>query len=191
MKYCSKCGAQLDDSAKFCGVCGNRMDGEFDTSATGTAGRYSNPAGSYNNPAGNSGQTVSGPAKEAVQTVVKKMRTSATLWTVIGICQLISGLCTICFGYGVAPIILGIYNLVQSSRERKNAAKFEKEPVGIVSYFESRGMLVVVFLFLNFFAGAFFGVIGSIYDMTVRSKALSLRTQLLDAENMYRNTGSF
>lgn len=182
MKYCSHCGAQIDDNSNFCSNCGCRVYGGPEQGAGGGSSYGYDSSGYYD---------MNGPAHEAVYTVVKKMRTSATLWTVIAVYQILAGLATICYGYGILPICLGIYNLVQCSRERSNASAFESAPAGIVGYFESRGTSLIVFMILNLIVGAVVGVIGSLYDMHVRNTALSLRGQLLDAENIYRKTGVF
>lgn len=48
-----------------------------------------------------------------------------------------------------------------------NAVYYEEHPVGIVNTFESQKGTVIIFLILNLFFGALFGVIGSIYDLTI------------------------
>ena len=161
--FCRNCGNQVPNGSTYCAGCGSslRMAPAVGLSNPGAggysyqgAGGYNNPraggygnlgAGSYSNPnaygnnyAPNSGYANQGLSVDpdiALRTLTSKLRTSANIWTAIGIYQIFMGIILLIFGYGVLSLILGIWNIVQSSKARKNAAYFQSNPVGIVSFF--------------------------------------------------------
>lgn len=116
-----------------------------------------------------------------VQTLTGKWSTSATIWSIIGWYQIIVGVVTLIVGYGVVALILGIWNVKNSSNLRKAARQYRQNPVGIVRFADSMGSGVVSLL-LNLFLGAFFGVIGSLYDMGASRYAKANRDLLVQAE---------
>ena len=120
----------------------------------------------------------------SVDMLVSKMRSLSTAWLVIGIIQIIIGTVTICAVVGLAPLIMGIYNVVQSSNVRKQAESFQQWPVGIIKYFEARETSVIVILILNIFFGLLFGIVGSILEFTTKSYAMDHREELRMAEEM-------
>ncbi len=191
MRFCNQCGTPLDDSVGFCPNCGapTVMPGSRNNSPQPPKpnppyynGGYSGNMGYPGAPVNVGRPNYGGNAMAVVSSITRKMRTSSTIWMIIGILQIITGVLTFCLGYGILALCLGIWNVVQSNTKRKNAARFDQNPTGIVNYFESNGTMLVVFFFLNLFLGALFGVIGSIYDLTVQSSALSHRNELLQAE---------
>ena len=150
------------------------------------SGGYNNPgSGGYNNP-GMRGNTyysnnsygngrLSVDPNAALMTLTSKLRTSATIWTLVGIYQIIMGVFLLIIGYGLLSLGLGIWNIIQASKSRRNADYFQANPVGIVNTFEAGKSMTIIFLFINFFFGAVFGFIGSIYDLTVDDYVLSHR----------------
>lgn len=110
-----------------------------------------------------------------------KMRTSATIWTIIGLIQLVCGLFTIIFGYGLATIIIGIWNLVQSGRVRKAAKRFSEDPRGIVAYIDAQSSGILA-LIINLVLGAIIGIVGSIYDISTHNFALANRSELMEID---------
>ena len=157
--YCAGCGSSLrmapavglsnpgagGYSYQGAGGYNNPTAGGYGNPAAGgygnpAAGGYGNPgAGGYsnsnaygNNYAPNSGYANQGLSVDpdiALRTLTSKLRTSANLWTAIGIYQIFMGIILLIFGYGVLSLILGIWNIVQSSKARKNAAYFQSNPV--------------------------------------------------------------
>lgn len=209
MRFCNQCGTPLDDSVGFCPNCGAPavMPGSRNISPQppqsnppyyngGYPGNMGYPGAPVNaerpsTPVNVGSPNYGGNAMAVVSSITGKMRTSSTIWMIIGILQIITGVLTFCLGYGILALCLGIWNVVQSNTKRKNAARFDQNPTGIVNYFEANGTMLVVFLFLNLFLGALFGVIGSIYDLTVRSSALSQRNELLRAEAAFSPRGGY
>lgn len=123
-----------------------------------------------------------------VDILTARMRTLSTAWLVIGIIQIVSGVCSLCVVVGIAPLALGIYNVVQSSKIRKTAEGFEQWPVGIFDYFMQRETSVIVLLILNLVLGFVFGIIGSILEFWVKGYATDHREELRMAEDMARRS---
>lgn len=189
--FCPNCGTQIQEGASFCTACGSRVQtqgsvaGNSNTSMRspdpGTAGGYSRgfDESSYN---GYRTDGIYDYPSEVLETLISKLRTSATIWTVVGIFQVIMGVFTLFFGYGLFSLALGVWNLVQSSKQKKNALYFRTNPVGIVPFFEGSKTMTIVFLVLNLVFGAFFGVIGSVYDLTIDQYVLTNRNAFLELE---------
>ena len=119
--------------------------------------------------------------------VLSKMSTAATVWMVIGILQIVLGVCELCMGYGAIVIAIGIWNIVNSNKKKKNAEYFRKYPVGIYSYYEPLMTTNIIFLCLNLFLGSFIGIVGSIYDIALRSYVMSHRDDLIYVEQQVLN----
>lgn len=118
-----------------------------------------------------------------VATLTGKWRTSATIWTIIGVFQIISGLFTILFAIGIAPLALGIWNIVQANKMRTAANRFTANPAGILRYADASNNGVLE-LIINFIFGAFFGIIGAIFDISTENYAKAHRQELWQAEQM-------
>ena len=98
---------------------------------------------------------------------------------IIGIMQLVFGVPLMCMGYGFVMVFLGVWNIVQSSKQRKLANVYDVNPAGMVYYFQNHGTILVVFLVLNILFGALFGMIGSIYDLCMRNYIVQNRNWLM------------
>ena len=116
---------------------------------------------------------------------VRKMKTSANIWAIIGIYQIIVGFITLLIGYGVVVLILGIWNLVQSGNKRKSAKRYAKRPVGILAE-NGSGASAAIMVLVNLFLGAVLGAIGSIYDFTVHNYVSSNREIFKAIERSYK-----
>lgn len=138
------------------------------------AGSFSNQ-GTFGNQSMYGNERLSADPNTALRTLTSKLKTSATIWTAIGIYQIVAGVFLLIFGYGLLSIILGIWNIVQSSKARKNAEYFQRNPVGIVSFFEANKSSSIIRLIINLVFGAIIGVIGSIYDLSINNYVLSHR----------------
>ncbi len=111
---------------------------------------------------------------------ISKMRSSATLWTVVAILQIIFGIIEIiAAGYGVVVIIVAIWNLKQSSNLRNNANYFSTNPQGLARQYSGGAGNYVLFFFINLFLGSVIGIIGCIYDWSVYNYIHQHRYELL------------
>ena len=111
----------------------------------------------------------------AIKVVLGKMETSVMIWKWVGILQIIFG-----FWY-FTPIILGIWNLRNASKQKKLIAQYQENPTGMVDtilYWKGGS---IGFAVLNAFLGAIIGVVGNIYDFTIISYVENNETQLREA----------
>ena len=195
MRYCQQCGAAMGDADKFCPSCGAKADfSEASANAApgssqggADAGQAWQAAGAGQGAYANPGAYHTGYQYDPVGTVdtlVLKMRSLSTAWLVIGIIQIVIGAISLCAIFGIAPLAMGIYNVVQSSKIRKQAESFQQWPVGIIKYFEGRETSVIVVLILNIFFGLLFGIVGSILEFTTKGYAMDHREELHMAEEM-------
>ena len=81
-------------------------------------------------------------------------------------------------GYGVACIGLGIWNIVQSTNERKLANRFLQYPVGIYDYYDRQNQSIILALVINLIFGSVIGVIGAFVEMSIRNYVIAHRDEL-------------
>lgn len=205
--FCSCCGARIDPRARFCNRCGkintpsasrsaanaqsgssqaNRDYGHHNMSGDKYRGTPGKPRQESRGDYGRFVGCLSVEPQVALDYVTKRMRNSGTIWLLIGIYQLLVGVATLFVGYGVFPIAVGIWNLTNSSRQKKAAAKYAANPAGIISAYESGRTMSIVFIFLNLFLGAGFGMLGSIYDLSTCNYVLSHKDAFIKLERMAR-----
>jgi len=113
-----------------------------------------------------------GTSAQVLETVLGKMHTSYILWLVLGICQIVFGF------WLITPLIIGIWNIVQTNKMKQNIDFFRKYPEGIVNFFASQENMCVLQLIINLVFGGIVGVIGSIYDLTICSYVKKHRSAL-------------
>ncbi|MBO4241955.1 MAG: hypothetical protein J5883_01600 [Clostridiales bacterium] len=114
-----------------------------------------------------------------VKRVVSKMRFDAGCWMVIAIFQIVLGIPLILvFGYGISMILCGIWNLYAVSQQYKRAKTFLKYPSMIYPYFRDSLNAILIMIAVNFFFGGIIGVIGGLYDLSVRDYVLKHEKEL-------------
>lgn len=101
---------------------------------------------------------------EQLVTAVDKLRASATIWLIIGIIQCLTGV----------AFLIGVWNIIQSGRARRNADLFATGQADIVTYYRgiSGGRYFLAGI-VNLLLGAVVGIIGAIYDASIRRYVLS------------------
>ena len=99
---------------------------------------------------------------------LSKMNSAATAWLIIGIVQLVIAIPCVFFGYGFVILGVGIWNVVMSSRQRKNVQYFRHTSNGVTQFVQTSGSGVLA-LILNIILGTWIGIIASILDMSARS----------------------
>ena len=119
---------------------------------------------------------------KVVYTIGKNMKISATTWLIIGIFQIMVGIPELFVGYGVACIGLGIWNIVQSTNERKLANRFLQYPVGIYDYYYGQNQSIILALVINLIFGSVIGVIGAFVEMSIRNYVIAHRDELMVVE---------
>ena len=95
---------------------------------------------------------------------------SVILWCCIILYQLIAGIFTIFWGYGVATLCLMIYNLIGCIRYIKNIkviknARTVPEVEACIYYFENQIPVCWLFMFINLIFGGVLGFAGNLYDL--------------------------
>ena len=118
------------------------------------------------NETANQGYQIETP--ESLKIYLKKLKTSANVWTVIGIYQLVVGIPLAFVGYGIITVILGIWNLKNAGKVNKVAEQFQKDPRGVCNYAQVQSSSPVM-LIVNLVLGAGLGVIGSLVDISTAS----------------------
>ena len=112
---------------------------------------------------------------------ISKMDTVATLWLIIGIIQFVVSLCTIWFGYGFVTLAIGIWNIVQSNKERKTVNYFRTSSSGVVQYIDTQSSGIAALL-INIFLLTWLGIIGAAMDMSARSFGKKNREAMIMVE---------
>lgn len=95
---------------------------------------------------------------------------SAVLWLVIIIAQFFIGIFTLVFGYGIATLLIMIYNIVNLVRYFKSISRIKSKTnyVGreaFYNYFSNGFGISVIFMFINLILGGVVGFLGNLYDM--------------------------
>ena len=130
MKFCTHCGKELFDEAVICPGCG---------CAVGTT-------------------PVPVTAKNDLLTKLsERVKMNAIIWLVIGVLQVIIGLCGTWL-----PLIVGVLNLISAVKDMTYSKTVLENPNGIVKNFESLTSPVITLVY-NLVIGGVIGVVGSIY----------------------------
>lgn len=148
--YCSNCGSNQNDFAKFCPNCGQHIRGDIPTQ---------NRAIQYNS------NTIN--RETVLKTLSQKENTAGTIWLVIGCIQVAVGLLSL-FTYWVA-ILLGAWNIYAAITRFKQSKRVLSPWPSMVSDYKKWNTNVIISLIANIFLGALIGVVGSIYDLTLRN----------------------
>lgn len=122
---------------------------------------------------------------EFIQTQLKAMKTSFTIWIIVLIYLVIVGLPACIAVYGVGMLIMFVVNLMCFLKMRKFAKSMENGEVGIkeiYEYFQTVQGRDVVLMILNFFLGGGLSIVGSIYELHYIGKALGIGEEILGEE---------
>ena len=122
--------------------------------------------------------------KQFMNKIANLMYISFILWIFIVIMQFFIGISTLFFGYGVATLILMVYNLIGCIRYFKNIRIIKNystkyEALLAVKYFENQIPICWVFMFINLFLGGFIGFVGNLYDLIIAYYVKSKKGELL------------
>ena len=155
--YCKSCGATLTGNSMYCPSCGQKLtfDGQM----------HSDTVGIVKLP------------NETTNWLSRRVQANGIVWLLIALYQIIVGILLIGLGYGVAMIACGVWNIIQSIldlRFSKQILHCDNDAYAhaiIQSIDRSKGV-TIFFLFLNLLAGGVLGVIGCIFWLALRSKAL-------------------
>lgn len=126
--------------------------------------------------------------KEYVNKLVVWMYISFALWICIVVIQLVIGLVTLVFGYGVTTLLLMGYNLFGCIRYFKNIQIIKhyhtkQDAVNLVNYFEKSITPCWIFMFLNLVLGGFIGFVGNLLDLLIAYSVKGKKGMLLMPTN--------
>ncbi|MCR5543603.1 MAG: hypothetical protein K6F55_05585 [Eubacterium sp.] len=139
--------------------------------------------GSYHNPYQNQFVQPLTPeySVQAYRNYLSKMESAATLWLIIGIIQIVIGVFTAVIIWGFVLIGIGIWNIVQSSSEKKAVRHFRQTSSGITRFVDTQSSGIGALL-VNIFLGAWLGIIAAAMDMSARTYGQNNRAALLEVE---------
>ncbi len=120
-----------------------------------------------------------------LQNISNKEKIGGIIWVVISVIQLLIG---ITFNWVIT--ILGIWNLIAGLTRISDSYKIEQRANNIVDVYEKSLTSLIIFIVLNILIGGIIGVIGAIYDFTVRSYVLDNRDVILGNTSSSYNSNS-
>ena len=180
-KFCTNCGHELKPEEKFCPSCGFNTESvkqaKESVSNTQNVNSYQNTnqyqnANAYQNPNnaafGNDDITM----KNMLAQLSQKNQTNAIIWIVIGALQIIGAIYMFAFYdasiYTLAVMAIGILNIVAGYKDYKYSKELLQRPIAIISRYESMTPIVISLIY-NVLFGGLIGVVGNIYELTIRN----------------------
>lgn len=146
--FCPRCGKPIPDSSKFCPECG---------AATVSAGFASKE----------------GSADTLLLQLSQKENTAGIIWIVIGALQIFTGIVL----YWPA-LILGIYNIFAATTRFQQSKRVCTPYLSLVDDYQKWQTALIISLITNIILGALVGVIGIIYDFTIRNFVMMHQAEL-------------
>ncbi len=108
------------------------------------------------------------------------MRFDAISWFLLAIVQMVLGAPLILFfGYGIAMILCGVWNVRASWARLQHASLFKKRPELIWPYFRDLFDPVMYCLVFNLIFGGLIGVFGCVFDLLLREYVIKRKDILL------------
>lgn len=132
-----------------------------------------------------------GVEEEIVKKYAKKVVVleiiSLVTWIFIILYQFLFGLLFLIFGYGLAMIIAGIWNIVACVKTIKNITYFNSittmgQVQGVANFYKMNRTSTIIFMILNFIFGGVLGGFASLYDLII-GIVLENDAQRIIAEN--------
>lgn len=175
--YCVKCGTEIKEGQIFCSGCGEKikktdigeeilkLKSRLDNKEI-TQEEYEEQTQLLILQETNSNRS-SNDKKHVLRIIANKEQTSGIIWFIIGILQVIVGLC----GLWTA-ILIGGWNIFWGSSRIGNAKDIENRQDTLVRDYDSSLATCIIFILLNIFIGGLLGVVGAIYDLFTRNYVL-------------------
>lgn len=192
--FCRQCGKPLINGSNFCSSCGTPTDNiTQEPKNFYVPSQYSQQQTSYS-----VYPSLQGHSLQCVANIVNKLQISGIAWIIVASLQVILAFYQIIFvaeigsyyqnNYwiinGVIVIGMGIWNLVCGIKRIQMSNSFPQRPVGIVGTFEPISGIISV-LIANILLGGIIGIIGSIFDLTLRNYVMSNRVLLYNIEKEF------
>ena len=166
-KFCENCGSELVEGNKFCPSCG---------------------ADVYNKSSDNVNNVMNSPEKvrKLITQLSQKNQTNAIIWGALGVVQIIIAMCTITyygFATGIWTLVVGILNVYSGYKDFTYSKELLKKPVAIISRYESATPIVIALIY-NLIFGGIIGIVGSLYEISIRNFVLNNKTEFEQAEKV-------
>ena len=168
-KFCENCGSELVEGNKFCSSCGADVS---------------------NQSSSNVNNVINSSEKEKVRKLItqlsQKNQTNAIIWGALGVVQIIIAMCTITyygFATGIWTLVVGILNVYSGYKDFTYSKDLLKKPVAIISRYESATTIVVALIY-NLIFGGIIGIVGSLYEISIRNFVLNNKTEFEQAEKV-------
>ena len=111
--------------------------------------------------------------EDILRKIADKEQTSGVIWIVIGVLQVIIGLCGT-----IIPLFVGIWNIYNASLRMKYAKNIIKRQKDLVKEYNNNLSNCIIFLIINIFVGGIIGIVGAIYDLYIRNYVLDNQDKL-------------
>ena len=154
-KYCSHCGAEVNDEAVVCIKCGCSVGNQQKVSAT-----------DVNN-------------DSVVEVAVQRIKTNAIIWLVIAGFQIVLGFFT------VFTLIVGVLNLIYALQDLNFCKSFANKPVGLVARVEPLTMPIITLIYNLLIGGIIGVAGSIYYFIALRGYVLENKTAFLEVESRY------
>ncbi len=154
---CASCGYSNSGNSSYCENCGEKL-----------------PVGQETRNGGDKNLEL---PNQTTSWLSRWVQANGIVWLFIALYQIIVGIFLTGVGYGFAMIACGVWNIVQSildlrfSKQILHCDNHKLAKAIIQSIDRSKGV-TILFLFLNLAIGGVLGVIGCIFWLALRSKAL-------------------
>lgn len=165
IKFCKDCGAPLVRGAVFCANCGSKIDYES--------------VGNYGNSTNYEWQKAFQIGNHIVQNIITREKISTWIWVGIACIQVLIGF--------VVPStwLVAAWNFFACYSNYRFIKKIQVYPVGIYTHYNDLLFSIILFIGINLVAGGAIGVLGGIYDLTIRSYAMQNKEALFCVESVY------
>lgn len=195
MAFCSKCGTQMVDDARFCSVCGQPVQPPVYQTQTSQPFTYQTQVQHTQSSQAEYKPYVSSNGSDhnaMLYTLSKKLMIETIIWFVVSIIEIIAGFICINSGIkinssyfynnsggiyiflGVFAIFVAIYNFYFVNKNYKYSNGLLKYPVHIVEEFQSKSIgNYVLSIIGNLVAFGLFGLAAAIYSLTIRNFVLN------------------
>lgn len=156
--FCVKCGKALDEQAKFCTYCGNRI--ETTNVDYHDQNKRMQDAGMW-----------------VIHELYRKEKVEFYIWIAVICYQVMIGF-VLYSAWGFA-----LWNSIACYQAYKFRQQLIRYPVGVYKHYEEALAMDVIFIVLNLVLGGVIGAVIGIYDLHIRRYAMANREALLYIEN--------
>lgn len=165
IKFCKNCGAAVGRDAVFCANCGSKIDYNFSDKCENSS--------DYKR------QETFRIGMHVVQNISAKEKISTWIWFGIACIQVLAGV--------VVPSawVVAAWNFFACFSNYRFIKRIQEYPVGIYTHYNDSLFSIILFMGINLIAGGVIGIVGGIYDLTVRSYAMQNKEYLFYIEAVY------